>query len=165
MQEKSKLIVMFYILVTITSVSHMILYVHLVIVPNADPFIYAEKGIELYEFMELIGSTSMLALGWLVTATMFQLTVSIRVIFNLVTKERSDKYKIAVYIYAAAMATFELLFIMLLPVLIDDFDKRSSWISYIFIMSYATLTVSYVIIITFLGYTLKRMKDFGDFTQ
>ena len=106
MQEKSTLIVMFYILATVTSISHIILYVHLVIVPNADPFIYAEKGIELYEFMELIGSTTMLALGWLVTATMYQLTVSIRVIFNLVTKERSEKYKLVVYIYSATMATF-----------------------------------------------------------
>ena len=156
---------MFYILATVTTISHIILYVHLVIVPYADPFIYAEKGIELYEFMELIGSTTMLALGWLVTATMYQLTVSIRVIFNLVTKERSDKYKIAVYIYSATMATFQLLWIMLLPVLVDDFDKRSKWVSYIFIMSYLTLTVSYVIIIIFLGFTLKRMKDFGDFTQ
>ena len=71
MQEKSKLIIMFYILVFITSISHIILFIHLVIVPYGDPFIYAEQGIELYEFMELIGSTSMLALGWLITATMY----------------------------------------------------------------------------------------------
>ena len=80
-------------------------------------------------------------------------------------KERSEKYKLAIYIYSATMATFQLLFILLLPVLIPDFDKRSKAVSYIYIGSYLTLTVSYVVIIIFLGLTLKRMKDFGDFTQ
>ena len=64
---------MFYILAIITSISHIILYVILTVQPNSNPFIYAEKGFHLCECMELIGSMSMLALGWLVLLCVFEL--------------------------------------------------------------------------------------------
>ena len=36
--------IMFYILVIITSISQIILYLNLVVQPDANPFIYSEKG-------------------------------------------------------------------------------------------------------------------------
>ena len=55
----------------------------------------------LYDVLEMIGSLSMLALGWLVTAIMFQLTLSIRVIFSLDTKEDALKKMKWMSIYAS----------------------------------------------------------------
>ena len=85
MKERSALILSFYALVLVLCSSHIIMCVYMSIYPAQDPFIYSSPGITIPEFTEWLGSCSILALGWLVTATMFQLTISIREIFNLIT--------------------------------------------------------------------------------
>ena len=85
MQQRSTLIILFYSIVLVLCTSHLIFCICMSIHPDLDPFIYDTKGVHTHEFAEWIGSASLLALGWLVTATMYQLTVSIRVIFNLIT--------------------------------------------------------------------------------
>ena len=62
--------------------------------PDVDPFIYDDEGFTFYEFAELLGDCSMLALGWLVIATMFQLTFSIKVILNEEKKNDSVRKRI-----------------------------------------------------------------------
>ena len=46
-----------------------------------------------------------------------------------------------------------------------SFDKRTWAVSYVFLGSYITLTVSYFVIILYLISTLKRMREFGDFSE
>ena len=108
----------------------------------------------------------MLALGWLVTATMFQLTVSIRVIFNLITQQKALKLKNIVYIYAAIMSSAQIFWVISIPYIYHkNFDRRSKAVSYAFIIDYLILTISYCGIIIYLCKTLQRMSNFGDFSE
>ena len=104
MKERRNLIVFFYILVCLQCFCHIILYVYLNVDPDLDPFIYDNEGFTFYEFAELVGSCSMLALGWLVTATMFQLTFSIKVILNEEKKDQADRCTKYMYITAGAVS-------------------------------------------------------------
>ena len=71
MKEKSKLIFLFYGLIFMTCIFHIIVYMHLDIYPNgADPFINKPEPRTVMCMLELIASVSMLALGWLVTTMM-----------------------------------------------------------------------------------------------
>ena len=105
MKERRNLIVLFYILVCLQCICHMILYVDMDVDPDVDPFIYDDEGFTFYEFAELLGDCSMLALGWLVTATMFQLTLSIKVILNEEKKDQADRYTKYMYITAGTVSS------------------------------------------------------------
>ena len=63
------------------------------------------------------------------------------------------------------MSGSELTMIALIPFIVPDFDNESKAVSYVFIGSYVILTVSYCVIIVALIRTLRRMSDFGDFTE
>ena len=103
MKERSKLIMLFYGLIIISNVCYITIYIHLNIAPSkTDPFQLRVNGnMGVYDLLEMIGSLGMLALGWLVTAIMFQLTLSIRVIFSLDTKEDALKKMKWMSIYAS----------------------------------------------------------------
>ena len=89
MEERSWLIINFYILVFLQCSSHIIAISILAIEPDRNPSFYdvdfvkgTEKSIEALNYaMEMLGSCGMLVLGWLVVVTMYQLTLSLRVIF------------------------------------------------------------------------------------
>ena len=61
---------MFYIIVVISIVCHIILYLDLVVNPKTNAYMGHFKELRLRECMELIGSTTVLALGWLVMMMM-----------------------------------------------------------------------------------------------
>ena len=107
----------------------------------------------------------LLALGWLVTATMFQLTVSIRVIFNLITQQMALRLKNIVYVYATIMSSAQIIWVVSIPSIYNEFENRSKAVSYAFIIDYLILTVSYCSIIIYLCRTLQRMSNFGDFSE
>ena len=79
----------FYILVFLQCSSHIIAISILAIEPDRNPSFYdvdfvkgTGKSIEALNYaMEMLGSCGMLVLGWLVVVTMYQLTLSLRVIF------------------------------------------------------------------------------------
>ena len=161
MTERSGLVCAFYILVIILCSSNIILGFYISIDPNQDPYIYDTQKFQGYEFSELVSACSMLALGWLVTVTMFQLTITIRVIFKMITLKSAKILKVAIYIYAATFSSLQLLMIILIPYVVEEFDNRSVVVSYVFIGSYITITVSYSAIIIFMRITLNYMKNFG----
>ena len=82
-QEKSMLIILFYVLVGISMTTQMLVMCDLALSPNESPFLYDEKGLNFFDFIETVGSSATLGLGWLVAATMYQLTTSIRVIYGM----------------------------------------------------------------------------------
>ena len=101
MKEKSKLIILFYGLIFMTCIFHIIVYLHLDIDPNGtDPFVLKPHSKTPLYLLELIASVSMLALGWLVTTMMLQISFSIRAIFDLIDKASATKYMNWMYIYA-----------------------------------------------------------------
>ena len=88
MKEKSKLIFLFYGLIFMTCIFHIIVYLHLDIYPNkADPFVNKPDPTTAISILEMIASVSMLALGWLVTTMMLQISFSIRAIFSLIQRD------------------------------------------------------------------------------
>ena len=133
--------------------------------PELDPFLYDDPGFEYYEAFEWVGSCSMLTLGWLVAATMFQLTVSIRVIFNIQTPQSATRHKHIMYAFSGFISGSQLVLIALIPFVVKDFDKRTWVVSYPFIASYITLTTVYAVTIGYLYSTLKKMSSFGDFSK
>ena len=65
MKEKSKLIFLFYGLIFMTCIFHIIVYLHLDIYPNkADPFVNKPDPTTVINILETIASVSMLALGY-----------------------------------------------------------------------------------------------------
>ena len=69
MKERSKLILLFYGLILVSNVCYITIYIHLDITPRkSDPFQLRVSGsMCLYDVLAMIGSLSMLALGWLRT--------------------------------------------------------------------------------------------------
>jgi len=115
MRDHSMLVILFYLTVFICCVCHIALFVILTIDPTKDPFIYDSPVFEFYKSLEWLGSCSMLSLNWLVCITMYQLTVSIRVIFGVINKETAQKFKCTMYIFAGFMVSVQLLMIALIP--------------------------------------------------
>ena len=72
MQERSKLIFLFYGLVFVICTLHIAVYLNLVIrAEEENPYIYPEQGFDPFNLLEWLASCSMLALGWLITAIMY----------------------------------------------------------------------------------------------
>ena len=70
------------------------------------------------------------------------------------------------FIYASTFAAALLLTIVLIPVLTpNNQEARSGIVSYVFIGSYVSITISYSVIITLLILTLRKMSTFGDFSE
>ena len=71
MQERSKLVILFYILTITNCSSHIAVYLDLDIeTESQSPYIYDDSE-DVFGYFEFIGSCSFLALGWLVTAIMY----------------------------------------------------------------------------------------------
>ena len=70
MKERSNLVLLFYILSFINLVSYIIFYPSRMIHPRLDPFVYNKSGVDFFDFMQLNGVISAVALGWLVCCTM-----------------------------------------------------------------------------------------------
>lgn len=70
-KERSYLIIIFYVLVTIECLAHFLYLSNLAVYPTDDPFLYDALPLDFFETMTAIGSATALALGWLVTATMY----------------------------------------------------------------------------------------------
>ena len=157
---------LFYILVILVCLTHVSFCTFLAIQPKNDPVIYGsdycKREIPFYEVMEWIGSCSMLALNWLVCATMFKLTMSIRLILGLVETEKASSSRRAMYIFAGTMAFTQLVTIALISLISSDIDLKWILVSYIFMFSYCTLSVTYFVAIQFLRSTLSRLKDFAN---
>ena len=54
--------------------------------------------------------------------------------------------------------------IFIIPYVVN-FDFASKAVSYVYMISYAILTISYTLIIIYLCMTLRRMSNFGDFSE
>ena len=69
----SKIIVIFYILVALLCITHIIFFGYLTAAPTTSPFLYDSDAAnnKIIKSMESVGSCVMLSLGWLVAATMY----------------------------------------------------------------------------------------------
>ena len=166
-EDKNRLIIFFYLLVTMVCLSHVYFCTFLAIQPQNDPMIfgrdYCNSYIPFYEVCEWIGSCSMLALNWLVCATIFKLAISIRLILGLVESDKASKYRCTMYIFASVMTCIQLVMIALIPLISPKKDLKWTVASYIFLFSYLTLAITYFLAIRFLRNTLSRLKDFANF--
>ena len=113
----STLVILFYVLAGIVAVSHTIMYFILAINQEGSPFLFDGGKFSATEFFEFLGSNTMIAIGWLVATTMFQLNVTVRLIFNLITPEKAVKQKRASNIFAVATISVEFTFIGLIPLI------------------------------------------------
>lgn len=96
----STLVILFYVLAGIVAVSHVLMYLILTINQEGSPFLFDGGTFSATELFEFIGSNTMIAIGWLVATTMFQLNVTVRVIFNHLTQEKAVKQKRVSNIFA-----------------------------------------------------------------
>ena len=81
----STMVIMFYVLSAIVTVSYIAFYMMLTIDPCQSPYLFQEKGFTLNEFLLMIGIQAMLSINWLVATTMYHLKVTITVIFKVFT--------------------------------------------------------------------------------
>lgn len=89
LRDRSILVLLFYAGVFLAGTAYIIVYVDLSINVGANPFIYDTPGLQLVEFCVCVGSCTTLAINWLICATMYQLTVSIRVVIGKMRNERA----------------------------------------------------------------------------
>ena len=160
----SILVILFYILAGLVSITHLIYFIILVIDPSHSPFLFQPGPSRLLEILEWIGSAAMLAIGWLIATTMFHLMITIQHIFKLISPQRAVRLKYIVSIIAIVLITIEILLMVTIMVFIEV-DLRSLFVSDLFIVFYSVLSISYAIIIILLYRTLKQMNEFGDFNQ
>ena len=120
---------MFYALVIIQSLMHLLLYTLLAIYPQNDPAMlfnsdYSHNNSMLFTMIEWVAQSSEYAIGCLIVVQMFQLTISLRRFLNKLSIEEADQKKKIIYtvaIIAACLETFLLIFVpMILP-----WDNRS----------------------------------------
>ena len=78
--DLSYLMVTFYVLVTIDCCFHIGVMGYLAGNPSRDPFIYGDGNSDALDCVSATASASAQALDWFVTATMYQLSISIKVI-------------------------------------------------------------------------------------
>ena len=159
-KSRSRLISLFYVIVIIDCVTHAIYYTRLMIYPEIKPWIYEEKGIQFFELMEVIGSFSCVALGWLVSCTMYQLTSSIRVIFKIWTENRAQQSSHCINLIGLIMALVELGLLLSIPLYVQDLDKESWAVTWILLASYSSLAIAFSIIMGLLTCTLNKRKSY-----
>ena len=132
-------------------------------------FLYVNDNTDSYsikDIVELLYSCLWVTLGWLVTATMFQLTISIREIFNLVSESHAKCYKIALYLVSIIFCTLQILALVLVPVFFEEKnDIRQRKSIFVHLVAYLTLTVMQSVILSVLISTLKRMRKFATFSR
>ena len=158
-QKKRKtLVVIFYVFVLLQSIPSTVFFTCLSLQPNQDPFLFDTQGFKYYEFLEVIGSSATLALSWVVTVTMYQLSISIRVIFQILTPSEGKTRRMRMYIFAATMASLQLLMILLTPCF--PFPYRTWVITDVYYFSYTTLILVYSTVVFLLFSTLNKMRDF-----
>ena len=105
-KEPSWLIRLYYILSFMVLFFHVIYYVTRIIDPRKDPFIYnAEKSLTWDDALEVANISSLIALGWLVCATMYQLKTSIRIAFKMIDEKKAPCKLKAMYIFALSMTS------------------------------------------------------------
>ena len=116
MKERSCLITCFYIVTFLSVFTHIFLCSFEISDPeNSDPFPFDTDADSVYNFFEWLGTFTILMLSWLVTATMFQLTYSIRVIFGLTTEEKAVKNIRMFYIYTISLCLLEQIITIVVP--------------------------------------------------
>ena len=164
MTDRSGLLTCFYILVFVLCIDYIIQTIMFCVIPDYNPFIYADPGFHVTEPTELLGTCFMLTLSWLVTAIMFQLTISLRVVFDLCSPKRAQSLKTGFYIFAAIWSSLQFIAICLIPIL--EYEKRAEAATYVMLVSYFIVAISYSVIIINMWMTLKEMKSFGgDFSK
>ena len=72
---------------------------------------YGDDKITTYEVAEWIGTCSMLALYWLVCATMYQLSINIQILTEVVDNERGQKKICCMHFFACAMSLVQFVMI------------------------------------------------------
>ena len=81
-QGYSILIILFYVIVFIDTLMHALVMAWLAVNPGYNPFYYKISAVYI---VESVASASAYALSWLVTVTIFQLTLSIKLVFKKTT--------------------------------------------------------------------------------
>lgn len=157
MKERSKLILLYYILSFIVLSCQIPYYITRIIYPWKDPFIFNGEGFNWDDGLECIASSTLVALGWLVCATMYQLKTSIRIIYKILDANKAPCKLKAMNIYAATMTAVQLLGLFVFPIAVPT--RNSNLVSWVYIFSYVTLCVSYTVVIVQLQNVLKSMKQ------
>ena len=132
-QRRTKFFLMFYFLVIAICVCKVASWVDLEIEP--DQILDFD-----FKILTCLTISIMLTLGWLVTATIFELTVSIREIFNLVSQSRTKWSKRVFYSFSILVCSLHVLAMFLIPSLVDE-PQQMYQIVYNLIVAYSLLTV------------------------
>ena len=113
--SSSYLIVVFYILVTIDCFLHAAVMSYLASLPDQNPYIYDHDHMRLFDRVQILASATALALGWLITATMYHLALSIKVIYRKMLSPIAQKRRKLFNIIATVMALIFFVLICLAP--------------------------------------------------
>ena len=164
MNERSKLILMFYIITAFTLTCSVIYYLTRSMHPLLDPFIFDGHGFTFDDAMMTFASVFSLGLGWLICSTMYQLKTSIQVIYKLKTEEKANFQLKLMYGYSIIMAAGQLFLLLVFPFFfpVDLYENGSvrGWIvTDVFIISYFILLVSYCVVMCKLHLLLKNMRS------
>ena len=152
-ERSTKLFLLFYFLVIAICVCKVGSWIDLEINPK-------EEDIFEHEFFTCLPISIMLALGWMVTAMLFELTVSIREIFDLANLSHTKWYKRVFYFFSILVCSTQILLIIL-----NDLYLIKKTTIYDLIVAYSLLTGLHSSILILLIYTLSRMERLGTFAR
>ena len=110
--------------------------------------------------LESVGSAAALALSWLVTVTIYQLTLSIKLVFKKIKLKDVVQKRKVMNIVASSIAITWLALIILAPLYIEKQSKLPTVISGLYLGAYSILLCVYTTIICVLGQTLHRRRSF-----
>lgn len=143
------LILLFYIGSVLLCTAYVAMYIILAINPEKDAFLYHSESIEPVEVLNGIGMFMISAINWLVCATLFQLSVRIKVIFNDLNRSQGQKITNVMSIIAGVMVIVELLGMFLIPAFLP-LEKRSDGVALTLFVTNLILIVTYIFTVVYL---------------
>ena len=162
MQERSKLILLFYILSFINLTCYFIYYFSRVVNPKLDPFIYNKTSdFEFFSILNVTAQMFAVALGWLICCTMYQLMNSIQLIYRIKTREQAELRLKVMYIFATVMTVIQLFLLIVFPLFFtaEEHNNVRFWIETdMQALSYATLLIVYTAVLITLLIMLNKLK-------
>lgn len=95
---------------------------------------------------------------------MYHLMVNLKVVFKHITPQKGERHKRIVSVTVIVIVCLTLAFFALIPKMFN-FEKTSKWVSNGLMISYFILSIVYITFTCLLKGTLKKMDDFGDFSE
>ena len=158
-QRRTKFYLMFYFLVLAVCLCQMTQVIQILLHPSDHDFFLD------FDIFQSLTRCCRFALGWMISATMFQLTISIREIFNLVNSRLMQWYTRVFYFFCLVASFLLILDIFLIPALSNEKEHRIYCTIINLIVSYSLLTIIQTSILILLIWTLKRMNRLGTFSN